>query len=143
ELAESDKNVVASARSTVFATACNDAQRRVKLSAFVQYGSAYQIEQWAPPSHFDRWQPVFRNMLSQFTPGTGTLIPGVTLPVDPASEQETEDSEVVAPEDAASEAEPGAETDEADESESTETAAPVDLTTLPPFPLAHVFLDDV
>src|SRR5690606_40476942 len=84
ELAESDKNVVASARSTVFATACNDAQRRVKLSAFVQYGSAYQVEQWAPPSHFDRWQPVFRNMLSQFTPGTGTLIPGVTLPVDPA-----------------------------------------------------------
>lgn len=138
ELAESRENVGASGRSTVFDTACNDAQRRVKLSAFVQYGSAYQVEQWAPPSHFDRWQPVFRNMLSQFTPGTGTLIPGVTLPVDPAPEDPAAEPAPDQPEGAAA---PDAESSEPGEAE--QAPAPVDLAALPPFPLAHLFVDDV
>lgn len=114
-----------SGRSTVFEADCDGAPRRVKLTAFVQYGSAYEIEQWAPASHFDNWHPLFRNMLSQFTPGSGTLIPGMTTapdsapPADAESASEpTEPGEPVAP-------------------------APVDLAALPPFPLAHVFLGDV
>ena len=137
ELPDARESVGASGRSTVFETACGEGLRRVKLSAFVQYGTAYQIEQWAPPSHFDRWHPIFRNMLSQFTPGTGTLIPGVTLPVDPAPEAAPESEAAAEP---APGADPAAEASDAGE---PAAPAPVDLAALPPFPLAHLFLEDV
>lgn len=134
------ESVGASGRSTVYDTACGEGQRRVKLSAFVQHGSAYQVEQWAPPSHFDRWHPIFRNMLTQFTPGTGTLIPGMAAPVDPAPVVVAPDPETApdgAPDSAVEEG------GEAGVPGAPSTPAPVDLAALPPFPLAHLFLGDV
>jgi len=125
--------VGAAGRSTVFETPCDGAARRVKLSAFVQFGSAYQIEQWAPPSHFDNWHPLFRNMLSQFTPGSGTLIPGMAAPADAAAADPAPDQ----PEDAA----PAAGASEPDDRGAA--PAPADLAALPPFPLAHLFMEDV
>ena len=121
----------ASGRSAVFETDCDGAPRRVKLTAFVQYGSAYEIEQWAPAAHFDNWRPLFRNMLSQFTPGAGTLIPGMAIqpPAEPAAPES-------APQDAGGETAPAAPGEPA-------APAPVDLAALPPFPLAQIFLGDV
>lgn len=119
-----------SGRSTVFETDCGGAPRRVKLTAVVQYGSAYEIEQWAPASHFDNWHPLFRNMLSQFTPGTGALIPGMAAASDQAAAPDSAPPESA---DAAAPNEPG----------EPAAPAPVNLAALPPFPLAQVFVGDV
>lgn len=123
-------------RSTVVEIPCEGAPRQLKLTVFVHYGMAYQVEQWAPAAQFDRWNGLFRNMLSQFTPGTGALSAALIQPTPPAAasaESAAPESEPVAPDGAA----------EASEQPESDAPPPFDPAALPPLPLAHVFVGDV
>jgi hypothetical protein len=55
-------------RSTAFQTSCDTGTRGWRVSAFVEYGTGYQVEQWSPLDQFDQWDALFENMLSQFGP---------------------------------------------------------------------------
>jgi len=101
-------------RTAEFESACDALTRRWRISAFVQYGSAYQVEQWAPGDAFGDWAELFANMVNQFTPaGASAALPG-----EPADEPGPE---------------PGAE-------EAAEPSGPVELAGLP---MAHVFVGDI
>jgi hypothetical protein len=64
-------------RSTTFQNACDTGTRGWRVSAFVEYGSGYQVEQWSPVDQFDQWDALFENMLSQFGPvDTSVAAPG-------------------------------------------------------------------
>ncbi len=62
-------------RMTAYQVLCDGATQQQRLSAFVRYGSAYTIEQWAPAGDFAPWEQPFNDMLNQFKPGEGTLTP--------------------------------------------------------------------
>jgi hypothetical protein len=63
-------------RSTVYETPCGSGTRKWRVSAFMQYGSAYRVDQWAPAERFDQWDALFQQMLSQFGPaGTTPVVP--------------------------------------------------------------------
>lgn len=67
--ATTDRSTVGTyGRSTVFQTVCGSTSRWWRLSTFVQYGSAYRVEQWAPVNVFPEWDASFLQMLSQFGP---------------------------------------------------------------------------
>jgi hypothetical protein len=59
-------------RSTVYETPCSDGTRKWRISAFMLYGSAYRVDQWAPDDRFDQWDSLFQQMLSQFGPAGTT-----------------------------------------------------------------------
>jgi hypothetical protein len=69
-------------RSTTYQTPCDTLTRAWRVSAFVQYGDAFRVEQWSPAADFEQWNPLFDNMLTRFgpagsvttaeTPGTGS-----------------------------------------------------------------------
>jgi hypothetical protein len=102
-------------RSTAFQTSCDTGTRGWRVSAFVEYGSGYQVEQWSPLDQFDQWDALFEDMLSQFGPV---------------------DSSVAAPSGGA--ANPQASTGSGTETEAT--SVELKLTALP---VAHLFVGDV
>ncbi|MBN1201674.1 MAG: hypothetical protein JXJ20_07460 [Anaerolineae bacterium] len=71
------ETVGAFGRTTLIQAACDDLTRQWRVTAFVKYGTAYRVEQWAPLDEYDRWAPLFPNMLSQFNPGGTTAAPVV------------------------------------------------------------------
>ncbi|HML23660.1 MAG TPA: hypothetical protein PKD09_18535 [Aggregatilinea sp.] len=62
-------------RWTAYQTPCESVTQQHRLAAFVRYGSAYTIEQWASDADFAQWDQPFMDMLTQFKPGEGTLTP--------------------------------------------------------------------
>lgn len=62
-------------RLAAYQAPCDGGTQQQRLSAFVRYGSAYTIEQWAAEGDFPQWEQPFMEMLSQFKPGEGTLTP--------------------------------------------------------------------
>ncbi len=67
-------------RTTRYETPCDGGTRVWQVAAFVQYGSAYRVLQWASGDAIAQWNERFDNMLSQFTPtsaiGGGGSTPG-------------------------------------------------------------------
>ncbi len=59
-------------RSTTLQTDCGDAGRIWRLTAFLDYGSAFRVTQWAPANEFAQWDDAFNNMLNQFKPAGST-----------------------------------------------------------------------
>jgi len=81
----------------------------------VQYGSAYQVEQWAPQDQFGEWTELFANMVNQFSPAdSSTVLPGEPSGGEPAGDSDGE--------------------------QAAEAAGPVELAGLP---MAHVFVGDI
>jgi hypothetical protein len=63
-------------RSTVYDTPCEGSTRKWRITTFLQYGSAFRIDQWAPADRFDQWDSLFQQMLSQFSlPGNAPAAP--------------------------------------------------------------------
>ena len=65
--------------STLYQTDCEGTLRQWRVSAFVEYGSGYRIEQWVPQTDFDRWSQSFLDMLTRFEAGQPDPI-NVTAP---------------------------------------------------------------
>ena len=59
-------------RSTTLQTDCGDSGRLWRVTAFVDYGSAFRVTQWAPANEFAQWDDAFNNMLNQFKPAGST-----------------------------------------------------------------------
>jgi len=53
-------------RTTRVDAPCGSLRRSWRVSAFVQYGSAFRVEQWAPLEEFQMWDELFSTMLGQF-----------------------------------------------------------------------------
>ena len=75
--APSDRTTVgAFGRSTTAQAACSaDTLRQWRVTVFVQYGSAYLVEQWSPVDVYDQWQELFLSMLSGFAPSDAVVGP--------------------------------------------------------------------
>jgi len=102
-------------RTAEFEAACDALTRQQRISAFVQYGSAYQVEQWAPQDQFGEWAELFANMVNQFSPAdSSTVLPGEPSGGEPAGDSDGE--------------------------QAAEAAGPVELAGLP---MAHVFVGDI
>jgi len=85
-----DRSTIGSfGRSTLFQSACENASRQWRVSMFVQYGTAYRVEQWAPADVFSQWAQAYLDMLSQFVPGNSTPAPEATAAPDTASDSST------------------------------------------------------
>jgi hypothetical protein len=110
------ETVGAFGRTTTAETACKNTTRRWRISTFVQYGTAYRVEQWAPADTFAEWDATFRDMLDRFGPPDAVF-----------SQSATDNGDGDA-------ADPG------DTSTAPEMA---DLGELAPLPMAHVFVGDV
>jgi len=65
-------------RTTTYTVPCDTLTQQRRLSAFVQYGSAYQVEQWVPQDQANQWDQLFLNMLSQFGPADAVAGPTTT-----------------------------------------------------------------
>ena len=104
-------------RSTAYETPCGDSIRKWRISAFLQYGSAYRVDQWAAADHFDQWDELFQQMLSQFAPAGTTS----------AGEIETAPDETTNP-------------DTGGEAAPVEAGPPPDRA---PLPMAHLFVGDL
>jgi hypothetical protein len=62
-------------RSTMYETPCGrDSRRQWRITAFVQFGSAYRVDQWSPSDRFGQWDTLFQQMLGQFVPPGGTPV---------------------------------------------------------------------
>ncbi len=72
-------------KTTAYTVPCDGGTQQRRTSAFVQYGSAYLVEQWAPQADFEAWDQTFRDVLAAFKPGEGTLNPAA-LAAAPAAE---------------------------------------------------------
>jgi hypothetical protein len=134
-------------RATFVESPCDDQTRRWRISAVVQYGSAYRIEQWAPDDAFDSWNELFGQMISQFTPSDTVIAPEPTQP--PAVPSPPTDTDPITPPDNSAATEPGpdgaGDPDATPESDAAgtpvaEADAPLELAALP---LAHLFVGDV
>jgi hypothetical protein len=112
-------------RAALVTKPCDDGSQQWRVTAFVQYGSAYRVEQWADRAEFERWSPLFQSMLQQFGPPDAVAAPagGDT----PATSEPPAD------------ATPAATGEPAADSTAT-TTAPAEL---PGLPLAHVFVGDI
>lgn len=55
-------------RSTLFKLTCEGGTQQWRVSSFVQYGTAYRVEQWADSADFERWAAVFLTMLGRLGP---------------------------------------------------------------------------
>jgi hypothetical protein len=107
-------------RSTTYQTPCSEGgTRQWRVSAFMQFGSAYRVDQWAPLDRFDQWDTLFQQMLSQFSP------PGAT-PAPTGSEETTPTGTAVS---------------ETGGSEPAAEAGPVP--DRPPLPMVHLFVGDL
>ncbi len=109
-------------RATTFESACNDLTRRWRVSAFVQYGAAYRVEQWAPQDQFDSWNELFGQMISQFTPSDSVIAPEPTPSADPTAD--LAGTAIATPEG----------------TPVVDASAPLELA---PIPLVHMFVGDV
>jgi hypothetical protein len=107
------ETIGSSGRTTTFTDDCDGAPRHRRVTAFVEYGSAYRVEQWTPQAEVEKWDSLFLDMLSRFRTPDGAA--AATDPAAPA------DADVDAP---AEEEVPGP-------------------GALPALPLAHVFVGDV
>ncbi len=103
-------------RSTTYDLVCDNDSRGWRVSAFVEYGSAYRVEQWAPADSFAQWDLLFTDMLNLFGPAGTVAAPGGETSPEGSGEGDSASG--------------------ADQA----TAAPADL---PALPLAHVFVGDV
>lgn len=103
-------------RTAQYAFTCDDVTQFRRVAMFVEYGTAYRVEQWTPQADAAKWDPLFLNMLSQFSP------PGGSVAAPDSGADSGADSE---PESGAN------------------SGAVLDPSTLPPFPLAHMFVGDV
>mgnify|MGYP005837517751 CR=1 FL=1 len=101
-------------RTTEFESACDALTRRWRVSAFVQYGSAYRVEQWAPQDQFEQWAELFTNMVNQFSPADASM----TLPGEPTDEL-------------------------AGDSGAGQAVEPAGAIELAGLPMAHVFVGDI
>lgn len=153
-------------RTTLFQTPCDAATRQWRLTAYVQYGVGYRVEQWVAASEYVRWEQLFLNMLSQFGPADGSfggadLPPAVFGPTEtPAAGTPT----IAATPDASTpeviggaNITPGAEqitltpeivggatvTPEVTPDATAGTGTPVALAPLAPLPMTHLFVGDV
>ena len=136
-------------RATIVETQCdtraNEAlTRRWRISAFVQYGTAYRVEQWAPSDEFDSWNELFAQMSSQFTPSDSVIAPEPTQPPTQPPAQPATPAEPGA--NGSIDSTPPAPT-EGDPATETSTPASVADAGAPPelaaLPLAHLFVGDV
>ncbi len=73
-------------RSTAYETPCGEGLRKWRVSAFMEYGSAYRVDQWAPSDRFDQWDALFQQMLSQFAPAGATPAGGEASAPDETNE---------------------------------------------------------
>jgi len=73
-------------RTTLYQKDCGNLTQQFRLGAFVQYGSAYLVEQWAPQGEYARWADPFLTMLEQFGPGDSALDPAAINTGDTAAE---------------------------------------------------------
>ncbi|NDJ76453.1 MAG: hypothetical protein GYB65_09355 [Chloroflexi bacterium] len=101
-------------RTTVIETACQDTTRVWRITAFVQYGTAYRIEQWAPGGEYEsEWRERFVEMVEAFGPPDNVLVQANAGNGDTAP----------APDD--------------------DTTPTVDAAELNPLPLAYIFVGDL
>ncbi|MBN1565769.1 MAG: PD40 domain-containing protein, partial [Anaerolineae bacterium] len=144
-------------RATFFDLACGDLMRSMRVSAFVQYGTAYRIEQWTPQDEFAAWNELFAQMISQFAPSDSVIVPEPTpspVPTQTQGDQQdqtgdqTPDQTQNPVDDAATPASDhiGESTSEATP-EATDAGTPVAAADVPlelaALPFAHMFVGDV